>query len=638
MCHPLKNTLLILCCSCCAFALSAQSKHALLIGIARYQDTAIGPTYADNDLAAVGKGLEALDYPNGNIRTLLNEQATLGGILRAWDDLTRHAQPGDTIWIHLSVHGQRMIDLAPIDESDRLDECILAYDSPADYPPNDPAFGQRHLRDDTINALCKALCDKIGPQGMLFLSMDACHAGSGARNQNSTPYRGIEKILGLDNDESPAPESRYSLGTLPSNMAVFYAAAPNEVSYATTGNPKMGALSNALSKAMLQLDQGSNVQELFSRIQGIMRAESPNQTPSYEGNGDLLVQSGDGFANRTYACSNAYFKHCWIDAGLLHGIYPNTQVAFFLPGQDSPIATGKVTNSNAMKALVQINEEMDYSQLDSCRARITARSYGSMRLRWKWQDVDEALAAALETRLEDKDAITIVRGEETYDLALRCTTDSCYLYTYDSLAIWHAQRSHPGLEDNLVLKAKQYMLSQYIGKLEFRAEGIHCSVDLILPDLGGISVRNRRDAGGIPYVAEGERHYFVITNNSPSTIYFALVDINPDGTFGVLPGPHTKPGNIGAVELAPGASHTTETYHISPPYGLQTLKLLAAKTRQNWYDSLNAHYTRSTRSGFKGGLRLFTELNDLTGGKPEEVLEDGEVGSQTLRYRIVPKN
>ncbi len=106
-------------------------KLALIIGISIYQDPAIrNLSFSDNDALAFKKVLiEKGGVPPGNIKLLLNEEATFDDIRRGvlrW--LGKQAGEGATAIIYFSGHGGYGNDWDG-DEEDGLDEYLLPYDT-----------------------------------------------------------------------------------------------------------------------------------------------------------------------------------------------------------------------------------------------------------------------------------------------------------------------------------------------------------------------------------------------------------------------------------------------------------------------------------------------------------------------------
>lgn len=116
------------------------------------------------------------------VTTLVDEEATHAGILKAFKKLTKLCMRGDQVFIHFSCHGQQMIDVVG-DEVDELTETMVAYD--AKREPSKTYYGQNHFTDDELNACLNALRKKLGKNGQLLVTLDACHSGDATRGDDN---------------------------------------------------------------------------------------------------------------------------------------------------------------------------------------------------------------------------------------------------------------------------------------------------------------------------------------------------------------------------------------------------------------------------------------------------------------------
>ena len=155
-------------------------KRALLVGISKYRAngrTAWGNIHGKEDVDSLAPALTKKGF---SVTTLVNEQATYQGITSSLKRLILETKKGDIIFIHFSCHGQPVEDGLlkgyPKDEKDGYDEAIVPIDAGKVYSPNGYK-GEKHLIDDELNTYIKSLRNKIGSKGMLYVTIDACHAG-----------------------------------------------------------------------------------------------------------------------------------------------------------------------------------------------------------------------------------------------------------------------------------------------------------------------------------------------------------------------------------------------------------------------------------------------------------------------------
>lgn len=170
----------------------AQRKRAFMVGISKYHTNGYkvwNNIHGAEDVALLKPELEKKGF---KVLTLINEQATYQGILNALNSFIATSKKGDVVYLHFSCHGQPVEDglngLAK-DEKDGWDEAIVPIDAGKVY--NSAYKGDKHLTDDKLNGYISKLRKIIGPKGMLYVAMDACHAGTMSRN-------GVETVRGTN--------------------------------------------------------------------------------------------------------------------------------------------------------------------------------------------------------------------------------------------------------------------------------------------------------------------------------------------------------------------------------------------------------------------------------------------------------
>ena len=156
-------------------------KRALLVGISTYRAngrTAWVNIHGKEDVDSLAPALIKKGF---SVSTLVNEQATYQSIVNSLKVLISDTKRGDVVFIHFSCHGQPvedgLLEQFPKDEKDGYDEAIVPIDAGRVYSSNGYK-GEKHLTDDELNGYIKSLRTKIGPKGMLYVTIDACHAGT----------------------------------------------------------------------------------------------------------------------------------------------------------------------------------------------------------------------------------------------------------------------------------------------------------------------------------------------------------------------------------------------------------------------------------------------------------------------------
>lgn len=184
---------------------NAQRKRAFMVGISKYHSngrTAWANIHGKEDVDILIPELKAKGF---EIIALTDEQATYQGIITSLKQFIKKTRKGDILYLHFSCHGQPVEDGLKgdiLDETDHWDESIVPIDAGKIYGVNGYK-GEKHLTDDELNGYIKALRAKIGVKGMLYVIMDACHAGEMSRN-------GIETIRGTNEALTSKSNNKYN--------------------------------------------------------------------------------------------------------------------------------------------------------------------------------------------------------------------------------------------------------------------------------------------------------------------------------------------------------------------------------------------------------------------------------------------
>ena len=219
---------------------------------------------SDNDLKILLPQFERLGF---KVKTLVNEEATKKHIQQALNHLTKQIQLNDEVCLHFSCHGQQMEDTNG-DEPDGLDEALIPYDARLTYRKG-VYEGENHLRDDELETYLNAIRRKIGENGSLTVTLDACHSGTATREEeyvedDDAPVRGSTHIFST-NPFYIVPDNRqvvrkvqYKSETGLSPITVISACQPFQLNFEThvDGN-YYGTLSYAYYKVLNSLDAWS---------------------------------------------------------------------------------------------------------------------------------------------------------------------------------------------------------------------------------------------------------------------------------------------------------------------------------------------------------------------------------------------
>ena len=273
---------------------NAQQKHALMIGISNYYTNGYKVwenIHGAEDVALLTPVLKEKGFA---VQSLTNEDATYEGIVHALANIIGSCKQGDVVYLHFSCHGQPVEDGLngrAKDEEDGWDEAIVPIDAGREY--DNVYKGEKHLTDDELNGYFTKLRKKIGPTGMLYVAMDACHAGTTSRGGLET-VRGTKEGLSKNGTKYNPPSDNtrhYSVERTPDMAPALFieACQPSERNTEIRINGKdYGALSYNIwqalramptlgkdSKTLLWLSIKASTQEAgrWPRTQTLVREE-----------------------------------------------------------------------------------------------------------------------------------------------------------------------------------------------------------------------------------------------------------------------------------------------------------------------------------------------------------------------------
>ena len=265
-----------------AMTVEAASRHALIMGLGKQEDTRWSKIHGDNDVIYVKQMLYRCGYTD--IKTLTNEEATKRGMENAFIDLALRCERGDEVYIHYSGHGQLMTDL---DGDEALkwsnahaqwDEAWIPYDAYMTYGPEDR--GEKHFCDDEVAYYLQAIRKRIGRHGSLTVVVDACHSGDAtAAGEEEECVRGIDTKFNIPRDpEQPQVE------TLPTEHWLTISACKPYQLCTEMKAPQVGKLTYALYQLGSKAGTMSN-EELQQELEAFMERHKGRlaQTPMVKG-------------------------------------------------------------------------------------------------------------------------------------------------------------------------------------------------------------------------------------------------------------------------------------------------------------------------------------------------------------------
>lgn len=183
-----------------------QGKRAFMVGISNYsqnQQLTDGKGWDDihgeNDVKLLAPTLKKQGF---SIQKLCNKEATANNIRKSLESFSTKCKSGDIVYLHFSCHGQPFED-SDGDESDGWDEALVPFDALKEYHQG-KYTGENHITDDELNGYLRTIRNRVGPNGIVYVVIDACHAGSsyrGEEDEDSVIIRGTDKGFSKTNKQ-----------------------------------------------------------------------------------------------------------------------------------------------------------------------------------------------------------------------------------------------------------------------------------------------------------------------------------------------------------------------------------------------------------------------------------------------------
>jgi metacaspase-1 len=592
---------------CIAPAVGAQ-KRALIVAVGKYADAEWAKLNSANDAVILSQSLTQHEFTR-NLVVLSDASATKAAFVAAFrSQLITPAAPGDILVLTFSGHGQRLSDNDG-DESDGYDEALVLHDTPrrkaAGYT------GQRHLRDDELNALLIEARRKVGPQGQVFVALDSCFSGGGGRAP-------IALTRGSEEFDAPAPgrtgtdsASGADTQATDANLAplvLISAAQSNEEAREARGadGKYYGSLSLALSAVLNGTRRQANYFAVHDAIARLMAAWVPNR-PQLEGAREQLLFSGQAVPQEPYYTVLGEPNPAgivWIKGGGLHGILPNAQVAFYPSGTATPsaaarLARGIVSAAEASSASVRITEKKSGALLGNAWAMVEEYSFGDVHTR-----VSVAPQApdrkALEQMLSAFPLVTVVQSapDVRFEAAANSATTLVGVQTStDTITFTDSGTDAQRRTERVRGFLRDYTRSTYLRKLEMLTPGFDVEVEMVPCTIGSdnkcaatIPRADALSAGGRFGIRVGNGFKLLLANRSATDFYVAVLDISPENAIYPL-----WPRNgLGPEKLMHGLpAFKVDEFAIPEPAGTAMLKLIVTTSpvsfgtivSENWIDS-----------------------------------------------------
>jgi len=241
-----------------------QNAHALIIGIANYQNHSKLSTIVLKDAQDIYKLLTDLSYCaylSNHVELLLDDKATKAGITKALDKLAQRCDSDSTVFFYISSHGGR------IESGDYAGEYLL--------PVDVVNTSQESFAHSAISGIDFTKALRKTPARKMVIILDCCHSG------------GIGQPKGMKGSifKTGLPEKYYDVLKAGHGKVILASSRSNEFSLLPPG-----ATNSLFTQHLLAGLQGGIASEdgfirifdLFEYLQPKVTCANPNQHPVFK--------------------------------------------------------------------------------------------------------------------------------------------------------------------------------------------------------------------------------------------------------------------------------------------------------------------------------------------------------------------
>lgn len=535
----------------------AGNLYALLVGINRYSAAGRVPHLRGcvADVIAMRDFLvNRLGVPADYVRLLVDEAATRTAIIDGWrTHLRDRAQAGDLVLFHYSGHGSQAPSQDP-DESDQLDETLVAYDS------RDP--GQYDLLDKELAVLIGEVEQK-GAQ--VALLMDCCHSGHSTRTRAEN--RPLFRQCAPDDRQRP-PETVLALPAAQTRSAssgadiargshVLLAACRDEELANEYRPPEHGHWRGALSffflHALQQYHSRFTWADLYERVLSQVRVLYPNQTPQLEGPGERPLFGGaiQPVGSYLVVVETKGAREVKVNGGSAVGLMRGGRLALYPPASNlsgRPLATATVEDVAVDTAWATLDRPVAVEP--ASRAKITAFGYGEQRTVVAVDEslVREALATANQGQPSAFVQVAALADETvTPDFVVIQEQGSLMIQDATGNLLYATAPATPAGAAQVARNLEHLTVYRNVERLRNQAAD---------PALrGAIAIIDRKPGGqdgNTPVVRAGQRFAFRLRNQTRTPLYVTTLHLKADFSIRRL-----FPDRGYTEKLAPGAQTPT---------------------------------------------------------------------------------
>jgi len=561
------------------YSLGAE-KHALLIGIGEYpSDSGWQQLSSINDLNHLSAALKIRGFKSDYVLRLENEAATKKGIYTAFTTLQQRLSKEDIVFIHFSGHGQQVMDDNG-DEVDLLDEAIVPFDSKKDFIKGENE-GENLIRDDELKELTDLIRKKIGQNGQVIFTIDACHSGTGARGRKDN-LRGTKAIMAPSNfnpelqKKSVEPSMQINSDWTPKDMApmaCYFASGANEMNSETRDEQfqSIGSLSYAIATLLSNTEKEQTFFDFFERIKLSMKTLAPKQHPQWEGPKMTLLFGGQSIENIStlYEVSKIVNdQQLHVNLGTLSGVNAGSYLEVFSLDKQEVISSGFVEKAELTTASLKLEKPLSVAHDELLKVRIVSKTQPLLNvtvdIELSGNELKNSLSKYQFINLTDINPELLISQNLAGNLVLK---------TQFGTKLFEEKNKNNSAFD-LLKSIKKYIQGKYLRSLENELSDYQFDLKILESSCANPQKNiNRLKTITDAEISIGTCIQLAIENTGTQAGYFSVIDIQPNNELNMLI--PLEGWQSADFILQPGQSYITDyALKIGDPIGEETLKLI----------------------------------------------------------------
>lgn len=306
---------------------------ALLIGISDYLhfDLEGEPGKTDlegpvNDAERIRIALRRFGFDGEDVRTLLDEEASLEGIEAGFRWVAERAtDTADVVVVFYAGHGSHAPDTdgdeAEVTPGDDRDEVLVPWDA------SDIHDAEQLVTDDLIREWLEA----IGTPNVTVI-VDACYSGTVTRGEAVAPVARARGPVGNVAPGAGMDPLGHPAHTLLTAASAYQVA--RELPFGDGGRVN-GVFTYHLARVLDGVGPGVRYDDLIQEVRVAMSGEPSDQTPQLEGEGAArLFRIGERMARRPFlVLADGADGRYELDGGALHGVRRASVYDVYGPGE-----------------------------------------------------------------------------------------------------------------------------------------------------------------------------------------------------------------------------------------------------------------------------------------------------------------